>query len=331
LWNAATGVHLHRLVSTPAIHKTALFTPSGDLLFMGSGPLRSPGGTETPLASGIHVIDPHTGRLQRSFAWFPTKTNIVGIHSLTAFGCSPDGRMLFCGGIDGYVHVFETVTGRIRSQLGRHHGWVHSVAATPGCRRLISGSNDLTGLVWDISLASQAPKGVAAPTPDEQTKLWAKLLELDAKTSYEAMAAMAAQPQIAIALIRQSIKPVTNGPSDQVLDRLVTELGDERFQAREKAYRELDQFGESAVAGLKARLRAAKSAEARSRLVRLIDKHDPPSPTPQQIRETRALEILEQLNTPDTRALMKDLAAGVVSARLTIDAAASLKRMERTR
>jgi WD domain, G-beta repeat len=331
LWNAATGVHLHRLVSTPAIHKTALFTPSGDLLFLGSGPLRSPGGTETPLESGIHVIDPHTGRLQRSFSRFQPKTPFVGIGSLTAYGCSPDGRMFFCGGIDGYVYVFETVTGRIRRELGRHHGWVHAVAATPDSRRLISGSNDLTALVWDISLAGQAPKNTTALTPEEQAKLWAKLLESDAKSSYEAMAALAAQPQIAVALIRQSIKPVSNGPSDQVLDRLVTELGDEKFPVREKAHQELDQFGETAVAGLKARLPAAKSAEVRSRLVRLIDKHNPPTPAPQQIRETRALEILEELNTPEARALMKELAAGVATARLTMDAAASLKRMESTR
>ncbi len=50
-------------------------------------------------------------------------------------------------------------------------------------------------------------------------------------------------------------------------------------------------------------------------------------PTPEKVREARALEILEQINTPESRRLLKDLAAGADAPR-TRAAAAALKRLE---
>ena len=71
------------------------------------------------------MIDPY-GR-QGDHLRNPKQARALSVSTLMSFGCSPDGRTPFCGGIDGCVHAFETVTGGIRSQLG-HHGWVYSVA-----------------------------------------------------------------------------------------------------------------------------------------------------------------------------------------------------------
>jgi len=78
---------------------------------------------------------------------------------------------------------------------------VSALTVTRDGKRLLTASRDWTALVWDISLAGYAPKSAGPPTTDEQANLWDKLLEMDAATSYRAMATLAAYPKIAVPLI----------------------------------------------------------------------------------------------------------------------------------
>jgi hypothetical protein len=66
------------------------------------------------------------------------------------------------------------------------------------------------------------------------------------------------------------------------------------------------------------RARVAKSPplETHLRLVRFLNKHDTTTLPPSHVRELRALEILEELNTPESRAVLADLAQGAATARL---------------
>src|SRR5439155_1614995 len=142
----------------------------------------------------------------------------------------------------------------IRRSLARHRGYVIDLAATADSRRLLTASNDLTALVWDISLTAVHPKSGAVPGQDEQSKLWEKLLLPDAAAAHDAMAALADHPNVAIAVIRSGIKPAARGPSDATLDRIVAALDDDTFLVRERATAELDGLGEAAVPGIRARL-----------------------------------------------------------------------------
>jgi HEAT repeat protein len=154
------------------------------------------------------------------------------------------------------------------------------------------------------------------------------MLEISAQTSLPAMRRLAAHPEITVALFRTTLKPAASTNDDALLDQLVTDLGNEKFAVREAAFRRLDELGERAVVGLRARLANISDAEPRARVMRLLAKHDPTTPTAEVIREARALEILEQINTPEARALLKDLSAGTPSARRTQAAAEALRRME---
>ncbi len=219
------------------------------------------------------------------------------------------------------------MTGQVRQALHDYRGLLIDLAASRDGRRLIAGGSGINALIWDISLAGTAPAGLA-PTPDEQAKLWGAMLDTNSETSLPAMRRLAAHPDIAVALIRGAVKPVTSAPSNALLDRLVLELGNEKFPVRETAYRQLDELGEGAVVGLKARLANAVTAEARTRLMRLLAKHDSLAPTPEMVREARTFEILEQLNSPAALALLKELAAGASNARRTRSAANVLQRVE---
>jgi hypothetical protein len=48
-------------------------------------------------------------------------------------------------------------------------------------------------------------------------------------------------------------------------------------------------------------------------------------------RSGRALAVLEKLNTPESRALLKELASGAPQAALTVNAQAALERLPKIR
>jgi WD40 repeat protein len=329
LWDVATGERVRRLVATGgAVARSAFFTLDGGLVYIGPPDFGAPkGGRNEEPPGEIQLFDPLTGKVKQSFERIPALAG-YGLSYSSASGVSSDGRSVFCAGSDGVIHIYETATGKIRRSLSGHRDHVSALAVTGDGRRLMSGSHDQTALVWDISLTGFAPKNAGALGSDDAAKHWRKLLDSDAKAAYEAMALLASQPKTTVELIRAEIKPATGVPDDAALDRLLAELNDGKFAVREDASRKLDRLGEAAVAGMRSRLEKA-SPEARRRIVAFLDKHDTGKLTPEQLREIRALEILEQLNTPESRAVMSELAKGAASARLTQSASTSLARMSR--
>lgn len=327
LWNAATGERVHRLVDGRGVGSTAIFTADGELLFAGGGKLHPrAGGADIELQGELHLIDPLTGRLKQSFEPAPVLPGSSHRYN-AATGIAPDGRSIYCTGNDGVIHIYESATGKIRRSLTRHRDYISGLAFTADGRRLLTASNDLTALVWDISLTGGRPKD-AAPTQVDQARLWDRLSERDAKTSYEAMTIIAADPKTAVAVIRGGIKPAASSPTDATLDRLVVELDNDEFDIRDRAARELDKLGESAVAGMRLRLAKPLTLETHRRIAQFLFLHDPATITPGHLREIRAMEILEQLNSSESRTVLAELAKGAPNARLTRAAAAALARLQ---
>jgi hypothetical protein len=67
--------------------------------------------------------------------------------------------------------------------------------------------------------------------------------------------------------------------------------------------------------------------EVRRRIELLLEKHDRATLAPERVREVRALEILEQVGTPEARELLEKLTKGASEARLTREAKASVERL----
>ena len=84
--------------------------------------------------------------------------------------------------------------------------------------------------------------------------------------------------------------------------------------------------GEAALDPVRARLEKEPSAEVRDRLTKFIERHTKPATDPERLRQSRTLELLEHLGTPEAKALLAKLAAGG-PARLTTEAAAAAKRL----
>jgi len=128
--------------ATPSPAAGLVFSPTGALLAVSSGFHRvRRQGFDSPDAGLVRVYDVATGK---------ELFQLSGVEPVVAF--SPDGKTLAAGAHgDHAVELREAATGRLLRRFIGHEGEVTSLAFTADGRRLISGSADGTGLVWDVA------------------------------------------------------------------------------------------------------------------------------------------------------------------------------------
>ena len=135
---------------------------------------------------------------------------------------------------------------------------------------------------------------------------------------------LANSPEQAVTLFRQNLKPVPQADAKLTTEALRS-LDSAAFAARERAMEELSQLGEAAEPALRQVLDAKPSAEDHRRLELLLAQLGDPD----QLRRSRALEVLEQDSSSGTRRFVELLSSGDPEARLTKDSRAALRRMAR--
>jgi len=116
----------------------------------------------------------------------------------------------------------------------------------------------MTGLVWDVSFAS-----LAKPSTAGRDKLWADLAKPEWELAGPALAALASQPDDLLKLVRDRL-PAATGPDfdPEALAKLVGQLGDAVFAARERASAALARHGREVLPLLQDDLTRTTSARA---------------------------------------------------------------------
>ena len=100
---------------------------------------------------------------------------------------SPDGRFLASashhrGAIpNSTVRILDLATGREVRRFEGHRGSVNAVAFTPDCRSIVSGSEDATALVWDISDLHDGRESGMRLSPEVLKSRWAEFARNDAR------------------------------------------------------------------------------------------------------------------------------------------------------
>jgi hypothetical protein len=235
-------------------------------------------------------------------------------------GCafSADGKTLIVPCHSNSVRLYEVQTGKFRH-----------VGAVPTQRRRFAVSPDGKWFAFadarEVSIMDwREPKLRNSPVRDPDA-LWADLVSPDSAKAYQAVVGLGTRPTDAAKLIGDNLKPVTV-PKATAVNAWITDLAADDFATRETAQKELAKLIEMVEPELRG---AAKSdsPERRQRaneLLTALSRRD----NPERLRGLRAVEVLEYIDTPASREVLKALACGAPAARLTADAKAALARLE---
>jgi RNA polymerase sigma factor (sigma-70 family) len=276
-------------------------------------------GRSGPARSSVAVLDLATG----------TRAEVPTGHALR-LAFSPDGRILAALGREE-VGLWEWATGRRLLRFAvpyRNTVRPEAMAFSPDGRRLVTGEDNGTALIWDVvGVPGVAP---AEPAAGDLATAWAALAGDDVAAAYRAEWALARRAADAVALLRDRLKPAPEPPGE--LAALVKQLDAPRFADRAEADRHLRRLGDAAMPGLRRALAGDLSAEQRQRIEAIVRANEAAFPAAGPAMQTvRAVRVLERIGTAEARVLLKDLSSGPAGRRLTRDAADALERLgERT-
>jgi WD40 repeat protein len=331
LWDAATGNLLWEVVprAGQAIERFA-FSPSGLCL------------ASVDADHTVTLYEAVSGAKRGRLGEPDGKNRTIDLTGLSAFSylgwrqdapvCpafSPDGRYLATAKDTPEIHLWDVLTGRNVTQLRGYEGGVVSLLFTPDGKHLISGGTDTTALSWDLTRLIRSQSAPAAKLqPQALDVLWTDLASTDAAGAFAALRELSASSEQAVALIRQRVHPAS-APNAERLARLLMDLHSDRFEVRRQAESDLEGLGELAEAALRQALADGPPLDLRKRLERLLENLSVPVHRAGQLRDLRAVELLELIGSAEARQMLDALAGGMRGARLTREAAGAMQRLRK--
>jgi WD domain, G-beta repeat len=202
-------------------------------------------------------------------------------------------------------------------------GSVWSLAFSSDGRTLASGGDDSTILLWDRAASANAANLKRSTlSAAELNVLWSDLAG-DAANADRAIWALVLAPAQSTALLQERMQPVAPAIKEQVA-KLVAELDEKTFAVRQKAAKALEDLGAAAEGVLRKTLNGNPPLEVRQRIEPILAKRDKDND-----RKLRAVEVLEQLGTPEARQVLLALVNGTPNPRVSDAASAALQRLAR--
>ena len=245
-----------------------------------------------------------------------------------ALALSPGGRLLAVAEWGtATIRLIEVASGKERGQLSGHRAEVWSLDFAPDSETLASGGSDKVVVLWDAT-GARTRKPPAEVSARDLAQWWNALSGDDAARAGEAQTSFQQSSERGVSFLKERLRPVP-AVDEKRLAHLLAALDAETFERREAASQELARLGEVAETVLRQALANKPSPEPRRRLEALLEKLDEQMLSTDMLRAVRAIEVLERIGTPAARDLLKELTQGAADARLTRDAQASLKRLEK--
>ncbi len=233
---------------------------------------------------------------------------------------SPDGRTIALRGRRA-IQFLEAATGKLRYTIPTAESQ-RPLAFTPDGKHLATIGSTAPLYLWDVRGAFRNfPTKLDRPTTEA---LWCDLLGDDASISYLALQRLAAAPETTVPYVREKVPPAAV-PDAEAVKRWIDALGAPAFRDRETAMKELKKSSAAIVAELRAARDATPSPEVHERLAKILATTYPE--TPESVRRTRIVELVEWCGTPDAKRLLADWSAGAKGSLLAAEAKAARERL----
>jgi hypothetical protein len=176
-----------------------------------------------------------------------------------------------------------------------------------------------TVLEWDMG-----PPRVADSVSLESG--WSGLAAREAGESFRCEGRFLSAPTDTAKYFAERVKPVEALDPKRV-ERWLADLDSDEFAVREAASKALEGLGQEAIPYLEATLKNTQSAEVRGRVTRILEHRWGAALPSEQLRQVRAVMVLERIGDGEAKDLLKKWAGGPAGARLTVEAAAALTRL----
>jgi WD40 repeat protein len=299
LWDMASGKELHTLDAHRSYVLDMAFSPDGRLLATAGE------------RSAVFVWDTASGKRVASLPnGLPVGANGVAF--------SRDGRLLAAALPEGAIQIWEVATWTKRNEY-KGHGERATVLTFAPNGQLLSGSVDTTVLAWN----TRPPR--LAPSVSLESA-WNDLAAREASTSFQSEGRFLAAPAEAIKWFAKKIAlPEALDPKQA--RRWLADLGSDVFETREAASQALQRLDRQALPYLQEALKSAESLEVRRRVEKILEQQRV-GLTPDQIRQVRAVMVLERIGDGAAQELLRRWADGPAGALLTMEASAALNRLQ---
>jgi WD40 repeat protein len=253
------------------------------------------------------------------FHRFPTAYSEVA-----SIAFSPDGRLIATGGWDGTIRLWESVTGREAYAFHGHERAARCVSFSPDGRLLASGSADTTALLWDVAGTHARQSINDSSVPGTIPEIWNRLASGDAVVAFRSIRELAAARKTGISFLKERFT------EDADLSRargLLEALGDNRFNVRENARKELGRMRFLAEEPLRQLLSSSNDPEIKRQIRQLLEEMRHREIPAESLRWSRALQAVEWMDAAEARRFLQELARGSQFDERTIAAVRALKRM----
>jgi RNA polymerase sigma factor (sigma-70 family) len=258
-------------------------------------------------ADKVHVWEARSGQ----------EVAVIATGPVNHLALSGDGRTLITADTKS-LRLWDLASGKERHRIALPDDfggtWYASgLFVSPSGHLATTPCGDGTLLVWDLPRRAR-PEGTPKDVLSNETaaELWADLAAKDGNKAYAAMWKLADLPASAVALFGKHLKPAPPADADKVR-RLVQDLDSDKFAIRQAAGQQLEEMGRAVAPALRRALEGKNSLETRQRLEGLLAKLAATVLSPDVVRRLRAIQVLEQIATPEARQLLRGLAEGPAS------------------